>query len=56
MSNVYVKTRIYSGDKSIKYLEEIKNQVILIVCDKFLVESKAVSYLTDIIISIYMTV
>lgn len=49
MSNVYVKTRIYSGDKSIKYLEEIKNQVILIVCDKFLVESKAVSYLTNIL-------
>lgn len=49
MSNLHIKTRIYSGDKSKSYLKNIKDQVILIVCDKFLVESKTISYLIDIL-------
>lgn len=49
MLNVYMKTKIYSDEKSRAYLETIKNEVVLIVCDKFLVDNGAISYITDIL-------
>ena len=51
MSNVYMKTRIQEGKQARKYLNGIKNKRILIVCDQFLSENGAVTYLTDILSS-----
>jgi 1-propanol dehydrogenase len=51
MSNVTMKTRIQEGNQAREYLKGIKNKRILIVCDKFLSENGAVTYLTDILCS-----
>ncbi|WP_077612650.1 1-propanol dehydrogenase PduQ [Clostridium sp. Marseille-P2415] len=47
MSNVYIKTRIRSGRYAIEYLQNIRNKRILVVCDRFLSESRAINYITD---------
>ncbi len=49
MSNLYIKTRIRSGHYAIEYLQKIRNKRILVVCDKFLSESRAVNYITDVL-------
>jgi len=46
-----MKTRIQEGKQAREYLTDIKNKRILIVCDKFLSENGAVTYLTDILCS-----
>lgn len=47
MSNVYIKTRIRSGHYAMEYLRKIRKKRIMIVCDKFLAESGAISNITD---------
>lgn len=47
MSNVYIKTKIRSGHYAMEYLHKIRKKKVLVVCDRFLAESGAVSYLTD---------
>ena len=44
MSNVYIKTKIRSGSYAMEYLRKIRKKRILVVCDKFLAESGAISY------------
>lgn len=39
MNCVYIKTKIYSGENSLKRLEKIKNTNIWIICDQFLVKN-----------------
>ncbi|NME63367.1 1-propanol dehydrogenase PduQ [Clostridium cadaveris] len=47
MANVYIKTKILSGDSAIKYLKEIRSKTIFIVCDKFISESGTIKYITN---------
>ena len=47
MSNVFVKTKIRSGSSAVKYLRDLKDRRIMVVCDKFLAENGAVRYITD---------
>ena len=47
MSNVYIKTKIRSGSYAMEYLRKIRKKRILVVCDKFLAESGAISYILD---------
>lgn len=47
MSNVYIKTRVRSGEGALAYLNRYKNKNIFIVCDKFLKESGAVGFVLD---------
>lgn len=47
MSNVYIKTKVRSGHYAMEYLRKIRKKQIMVVCDQFLSESGAVSYLTD---------
>lgn len=49
MSNVNIKTRVYSGQGAMHALEKLKNKNILIVCDSFLVESGAINFCLDAI-------
>lgn len=39
MNNVYIKTKIYSGENSLKRLEKFKDTDIWIICDQFLVKN-----------------
>lgn len=39
MNNVYIKTKIYSGENSLKRLKTIKDTNIWIICDEFLVKN-----------------
>ncbi|MDD2978877.1 MAG: iron-containing alcohol dehydrogenase [Hespellia sp.] len=43
MSNVYIKTKIRSGAKSLERLKKYSRKNVLIVCDKFMVDSGAIS-------------
>ncbi len=47
MSEVYVKTRILCGESGPKFLKDIENKSIFIVCDKFLQTSGLVNYVID---------
>lgn len=47
MSNVYIKTKIRSGSYAMEYLRKIRRKQIMLVCDQFLWESGAVTYITD---------
>lgn len=47
MSNVYIKTKIRSGNYAMEYLRKIRKKRILVVCDKFLAESGAINYILD---------
>lgn len=47
MSNVYIKTKIRSGSYAMEYLRKIRKKRVLMVCDKFLAESGAISYILD---------
>ena len=47
MSNVYIKKKIRSGSYAMEYLRKIRKKRILVVCDKFLAESGAISYILD---------
>lgn len=38
LDKIYIKTKIYSGNNSLKRLDEFKNQNIWIICDEFLVK------------------
>ena len=42
MSNVYIKTKIRSGETAMEYLGIYKNKKIYIVCDKFMAENGSV--------------
>lgn len=39
MNSIYIKTKIHSGENSLKVLDNFKNNNIWIICDKFLVEN-----------------
>ncbi|WP_315078876.1 1-propanol dehydrogenase PduQ [uncultured Clostridium sp.] len=39
LNTVYIKTKIYSGENSLKHLEDLENKNIWIICDSFLVKS-----------------
>lgn len=39
MNTVNIKTKIYSGENSLKHLKTLKNKNIWLVCDKFLIKS-----------------
>lgn len=47
MSNVYIKTRIRSGHGSLSYLKDFDGKKILIVCDKFMVDSGGIRLVTQ---------
>ncbi len=47
MSNVYIKTKICSGQYATEYLKAIRHKRVMIVCDQFLSKNGAVSYVTD---------
>lgn len=46
MSNVYIKTKIRSGQYAMEYLQKIRKKNILIICDKFMVNSGSIYYIT----------
>ncbi len=49
MKSVYIKTKIYSGENSLKRLEKFKNTDICVVCDQFLVKNGSVKGLLSFI-------
>ena len=49
MKSVYIKTKIYSGENSLKRLEKIKNADICVVCDQFLVKNGSLKGLLSFI-------
>lgn len=49
MSNVYIKTKVRSGHGALSCLNEFYDKRILIVCDRFMVESKSICLVTDMI-------
>ena len=46
MSNVYIKTKIRSGQGALSYLNTFVNKKILIVCDRFMVDSGSIKLVT----------
>lgn len=49
MSNVYIKTKIRSGETAMQYLNIYKNKTIYIVCDKFMAENGSVKKVVEAI-------
>ena len=47
MSNVFIKTKIFSGHYAVEYMRNIHGKRIMVVCDQFLSESGAVRYVTE---------
>ena len=43
MSNVYIKTKIRSGETAMSYLGTYKNKTVYIVCDKFMAENGSIN-------------
>ena len=49
MSNVYIKTKIRSGEGALACLNMFRQKKILIVCDGFMVESKSIRLVTELL-------
>lgn len=49
MSNVYIKTRVRSGDGALAYLNLFHGKKIFIVCDRFMVESGSIHLVTSML-------
>lgn len=49
MNSIYIKTKIYFGENSLKRLEQLKNMKICIICDEFLVKNGSVKAILNLI-------
>lgn len=49
MKSIYIKTKIYSGENSLKHLEQFKDTSIWIICDGFLVKNGSLNSLLSFI-------
>lgn len=49
LNSIYIKTKIYFGDSSLKRLEKLKNENVWIICDGFLVKSGSVKTILSFI-------
>lgn len=49
MNSIYIKTKIYFGENSLKRLEELKTKNIWIICDGFLVKSGSIKTILSLI-------
>lgn len=49
MNSIYLKTKVYFGENSLKRLEQLKNMNICIICDEFLVKNGSVKTILDLI-------
>jgi len=49
LKSIYIKTKIYSGENSLKHLEQFKDTSIWIICDGFLVKNGSLNSLLSFI-------
>ena len=49
MNSIYIKTKIYFGENSLKRLAQLKNMKICIICDEFLVKNGSVKTILNIL-------